>query len=95
VERALGEARQMFAAKIPVVIDTHRINYTGRFRQQGLASLAELLKGLRKFNPVFLTTAELAAAIEDGGSFRDSFQNAERSIAPLPSARQSIARKLA
>jgi hypothetical protein len=95
VERALGEARQMFAAQVPVIIDTHRINYTGRFRQQGLASLSDLLKGLRKFNPVFLTTAELAAAIEEGGSFRDSFRNAERSIAPLSSARQSIARKLA
>ena len=95
VQKAVAQAGQMFAARIPVVVDTHRINYTGQFRAEGLAALRQLVMALDSYKPLYLTTAELAEAIDAGGPFRDSFTKSERALTPLATVRQYAARKLA
>ena len=83
VATALPRIRRCFEQGIPAVVDTHRMNYTGRYRRGGLEALDELLGLLRPLGPRFLTTAELGEAIERGGSYRDAFTGSEQSLTPI------------
>lgn len=60
---------------IPAIVDTHRINYSGAWREQSLAALSNLLVKLEKYKPVILTTAELGQAIMNNGVYSDIFCN--------------------
>jgi hypothetical protein len=80
---ALPQILSCFERRIPAVIDTHRINYTGRYREKGLHDLSELLDALKALRPRFLKTAELGDAIEHGGRYRDIVTREERSLTPL------------
>src|SRR5436190_5466834 len=62
-DNALRQADQCFRGNIPVIIDTHRINYTGRWRDEGLRSLDSLLQALQVYRPRFLTSVEMGEAI--------------------------------
>lgn len=92
-KRAVAQARQMFEARIPVVIDTHRINYTGAFRAAALEELAQLLGALEAYRPLYLSTPELGEAIENGGVFEDAFTKQRRQLTPSRSLLQPLARK--
>lgn len=67
--RSVAQATQLFEAGVPVVLDTHRINYTGVFRDGGLAALRQFLDGVERFRPRFLSTEQLGDAIASGGNF--------------------------
>ncbi len=83
---ALEQVRSCFRHHVPAVVDSHRINYTGQFRDPGLAGLARLLESIAPLKPLFLTTTELGEAIANGGRFHDSFNGAERRLTPIRSA---------
>lgn len=70
-DQVLKQAEVCLLAKIPVVVDTHRINYTGSYRDDSLRELDRLLSGLTRFGPRFLTTVELGEAVEQDGTYRD------------------------
>jgi hypothetical protein len=70
---------------IPIVIDTHRINYTGTFKKRALIELGKLLEFLTEYHPVFLTSVELGEAIENGGKFTDVFSGERRTLKVQPS----------
>lgn len=72
-----------FEQCIPAVVDTHRINYTGRYREGGLSALNELLNALKPLRPRFLTTPELGEAIASGGRYRDLMTGEKRTLTPL------------
>ena len=78
VAAALGSIRWCFDQRIPAVVDTHRINFTGRYREGGLRALDELLHALKPLRPLFLTTGELGEAIERCGFYRDVFTGTEK-----------------
>jgi hypothetical protein len=80
IAAALPGIRLCFNRKIPAVLDTHRINYTGQYSEKGLHDLSELLDALKPLQPRFLTTAELGEAIERGGPYQDTFTGMERSL---------------
>lgn len=67
--KALRQAERLFESGVPVVLDTHRINYTGHFRDRGLSGLREFLNGVARFRPRFLTSEQLGDAIVSGGAF--------------------------
>jgi hypothetical protein len=71
VDSALREVELCFRSNIPVIIDTHRINYTGRWREDSLRTLDSFLLGLQKYKPRFLTSVEIGEAIDQNGHYRD------------------------
>ena len=83
IATCLARIRSCFDRGVPAVVDTHRVNYTGRYRDDGLHSLGGLLDALRPLRPLFLTTGELGEAIEHEGRFRDLRTGEERSLTPL------------
>ena len=83
VAGALREVELCFRSNIPVIIDTHRINYTGRWRQDSLRSLDSFLCGLQKYKPRFLTSVELGEAIDQNGHYRDVWTGEARSLTSL------------
>jgi hypothetical protein len=83
IAAALPGIRLCFEQNIPAVLDTHRVNYTGQYREGGLRALNELLDALKPLRPRFLTTSEIGEAIEHGGRYRDIVTREERSLTPL------------
>ena len=79
----LREMISHFRNRIPVVIDTHRINYTGHWRGDAIRELGQLLAALRPFRPRFLTTVELGQAIAEGGRYKDVWTGEVRSLSVL------------
>jgi hypothetical protein len=81
--QAISQIERCFQNGIPAVIDTHRINYTGSFREQGLMLLDNLLSWLMKWNVRFLTSAELGEAIRNQGVYRDLWSGELRYLTPM------------
>jgi hypothetical protein len=86
-DAALRGAEFLFARKIPVVIDTHRINYVSALANAGIADLDRLLDGLASFNVRYLTSFELADAIRDNGPYTDFVTGEARSLTPVSNSR--------
>ena len=82
-QAAIARIKHCFANHIPAIIDTHRINYTGRWRGEALASLREVLAALAPDNPLYLTSPELGEAIANQGRFHDAFSHECRTLTPL------------
>lgn len=86
ITSALADIRSCFEQGVPAVVDTHRVNYTGRYRDSALHELGELLDALRPLRPLFLTTGELGEAITHRGRFRDIQTGEERALTPVDPA---------
>ncbi len=69
-KQALEDILSCFERQIPAVVDTHRINYTGPWREQSLRALDELLGAVTPFRPRFLTSVELGEAILQDGRYK-------------------------
>lgn len=91
---AANAMREMFAGKVPVVVDTHRINYTGGFRRQALAELDGMLAEAERAGAVFLSTAELAEAIRGAGRYHDRRSGETRRLTPISTRWTASARSL-
>jgi len=77
---------------IPAVLDTHRLNYIGKFAENSRAQLKRLLDELTKIpNVRFLTSPELGEAITNTGLYTDVFTGKKVQLTPLDS---TIKRKL-
>jgi len=70
VDAAWRRVRWCLKNRIPVVIDTHRFNYTGRFQEESLGKLNELLNRIRDYQPYVLSSDELGEAIARAGQTR-------------------------
>ena len=67
---AIEKSFELFDAGIPVVIDTHRMNYTGAHASASLRQLKELLEAYKSVKGLmFMTTTELGQAITNQGQF--------------------------
>jgi hypothetical protein len=82
VEQALEAAHYLFDSHVPVILDTHRINYTGQFREDSLKALDSWLSGIAPRNPIFLSSPELGAAIRDGGRYVDVLDRSVKRLTP-------------
>ena len=79
---------------VPVVIDTHRINYTGIHKKRGLIELQKLLEFVSEFDPVFLTSVELGEAIEKNGEYVDVFSGEKQSLKVISSEAREMSARL-
>lgn len=96
VAAALRQVEACFSDHLPVVIDTHRINYVGPGRQYALDALDSLLKAVEPVHPRFLTTVELGEAVSGGGVYRDAWTGEVQRLTPLdPPWRRRLRRTLA
>lgn len=92
---ALRQIEACFRDHMPVVIDTHRINYVGAGRQGALDALDSILKAIQPFRPRFLTTVELGEAVSQAGAYRDSWTGVPGRLTPLdPSWRKRLRKML-
>jgi hypothetical protein len=80
---ALRQIKECFRHHLPVVIDTHRINYVGAERQCAFDALDSLLSAIRSFRPRFLTTSELGEAVSQTGAYRDAWTGEPRRLIPI------------
>ena len=69
-EDIMRSIKWLFKNHVPVVINTHRINYAGKFFRQGIEQLEQLLDHIRVFNPIIMTSDELGEAIGNDGAYR-------------------------
>jgi len=84
VDMVLSNIDRLIKSNIPVIIDTHRINYVGDFKKEGLYQMNILLDQLaNKFKVQFLTSFELAEAIKNNGKYTDFFSNQIRYLTPV------------
>ncbi len=70
LEKQVESARWLFKNNVPVVINTHRINYAGKFFKHGVVQLKRLLDRLRPFRPIVMSSDELGEAINGKGLYR-------------------------
>ena len=73
VDAALVSASKLIRQHIPVIIDSHRINYVGQFAEEGRAKLERLLEGLIRQKVRFMSSFELAEAIRNNGQYTRFF----------------------
>ena len=82
-ESALSNVKRLVAGNIPVIIDSHRINYVGRFANDGRKHLERLLDGLVKLNVRFMASFELAEAITNTGQYTEFFSGNKQQVEPV------------
>lgn len=92
--QCVKQIKNLFRLNIPAIVDTHRINYTGRFKNDGLKQLKTLVSQCNDEKPLFLTSLELGQAIENNGVYRDSWTGKEKRLTPCNSILQKITRQL-
>jgi hypothetical protein len=90
---ALPAVERCFADRIPAVLDTHRINFAGPWRDTALRQLSDLLAAVARYRPLFLTSAELGEAMVSGRTYRDVWTGDERQLTPLDPVWRRTARR--
>jgi hypothetical protein len=76
----------LFSNNIPVVLDTHRINYVGENAERSRAELKKILDlTLDQKDVTFLTSVELGEAISNDGVYHDVFTKERKQLTPLDS----------
>lgn len=93
-KHAFAAAQSLIDRNIPVIIDTHRINYTGQFREHGLRSIDQLLTGFDSLGVKYLSTVELGTAINDSGVYAARVSGTEQRLTPLAGTAQMVSRKI-
>lgn len=83
VDAAYQACLTSFKKGVPAVLDSHRINYSGRMKEEGLQKLNSLLNMLEKHKPVVLSSDELGEAIAGNGKFISNTSKKEFSLSPL------------
>jgi hypothetical protein len=91
-DAALRRITDCFKNHIPAIIDTHRINFTGAWRDSSLQALDDLLRRLKPFQPRFLTSVEIGEAIAHNGTYHDTWTGATRNLTPLNRTWRSMLR---
>jgi Glycosyl hydrolase family 57 len=83
-----------FERGVPAVVDTHRINYTGKYRDEGIRQLNELLNACQKHKPLFLNSVELGDAVSRNGEYTDVFDQKNYSLRTIQNLFQPLTRKI-
>ena len=83
VDTAVKGVLNCFQNRIPAVLESHRLNFTGPWQDQAFSSLSRLLEAISAYKPIFLTAVELGEAIAQNGIFQDVFTGEQRQLTPL------------
>ncbi len=79
-ERAIESCKNLIRHNIPIIIDSHRINYVGEFAEEGREELNKLLNDLIGLGCVFLSSVEFAEAINNRGLYKEFGTNKDKKI---------------
>ena len=72
---------KLFQQKVPVIIDTHRINYVGDYANKGLSELAKLIEYFTSVDGlVFLSSSEIGQAIANKGTYTDVWTGESKTL---------------
>ena len=93
-QSALEQIETSFGRGVPAVVDTHRINYTGKFREEGIRQLDALLQACQKYKPLFLNSVELGDAVSKNGQYMDVFDHRVHSLRIVQNFLQPVTRKI-
>lgn len=74
------------------MIDTHRINYVGAWKEKAFEELNSLLHALKPYHPRFLTTTELGQAILNHGTYTEIQSGKTRQLTPIDTPFQKTLR---
>jgi len=94
LEQAWRRIERCFQAGVPVVIDTHRINYTGPWQEASREALKRLLARIAGYHPLFLTSVELGLAIQGKGKYSDIWNHGACSLRTRKSIIQKLLQKM-
>lgn len=93
-QSALEQIETAFKRGVPAIIDTHRINYTGKFREEGMRQLDALLQASQKYKPLFLNSVELGDAVSRSGEYTDTFDQKVYQLHTIQNFLQPVTRKI-
>ncbi len=79
-DSAIKKCKQLIDKNIPIIIDSHRINYIGEFAEEGREDLDKLLNSLTRLGCIFLSSVEFGDAIMNNGLYHEFGTNIERKI---------------
>ena len=79
-EVAIEKCKLLINKNIPVIIDSHRINYVGKFAKEGREELDKLMNSLTDLGCVFLSSAEFTEAIINEGIYQEFGTHKKRKI---------------
>ena len=68
---AIQKCKKLINNNIPIIIDSHRINYVGKFAEEGMEELDSLLGALTNMGCIFLSSEEFGEAIMNDGVYRE------------------------
>ena len=92
VRFAFRQIKRCFESRVPAVVDTHRINYTGRWGKASIEQLDALLCALKPYRPRFLTSVELGEAISQNGAYKDHWSGEIAHLTPYQQPWRKILR---
>ncbi len=93
-QAAFRQIESCFKHGLPAIVDTHRMNYTGIYRDEGLHQLDALLQACRVYQPLFLNSVELGDAISRNGEYIDVFDQKVYVLHPAENILQPVTRRL-
>lgn len=93
-QSALEQIETAFERGVPAIVDTHRINYTGKFREEGIRQLNALLQACQKYKPLFLNSVELGDAVNRNGEYTDTFDQKVYQLRTIQNFLQPVTRKI-
>jgi hypothetical protein len=93
-QSALQQIENAFEGGVPAIVDTHRINFTGKFREEGIRQLDALLQACQKYKPLFLNSVELGDAVSKNGEYADVFDHKNYQLRTIQNFLQPVTRKI-
>lgn len=92
VDFSIFAAKTWLNRNVPVVFDTHRMNYVSNFADSSLNELGILIDSFRDVKNIkFLTSVELGEAICNKGVYKDVFTGETKTLTPMDSfVRKSV-----
>lgn len=79
-EAAIKRCKMLIQKNVPIIIDSHRINYVGKFAEEGRNGLDKLMRELTQLKCLFLTSEEFTEAITSQGIYHEFGTNKKRKI---------------
>lgn len=67
----MKKCENLIQRKVPIIIDSHRINYVGKFAEEGRDELNKLIRFLLKSGCLFLSATEFGEAIKNKGVYQE------------------------
>lgn len=93
-QAAFQQIESCFERGVPAVVDTHRINFTGKYRDEGIRQLDALLQACQKHKPLFLNSVELCDAVSRNGEYTDVFNQKVYALRSIQNFLQPVTRML-